>query len=289
MEYLIAFTIAVVANLFILWLRKLRWTLPPADFGGGQPRRIYFIILLQFILNFSLNIAVFISVLLAELSLWWLVIVPISFLIVSILMWKQLNEVILYLWHKLNRFESIGVIDCDQEIGNGMNYHYALVACKDELRFLGIGASKLTSDSEFINTVTRCRPEKAIQLLLLNPTDIRLVRAAQRFGREREEYRRIVVSSLRTIADIKNSRAFNMEVRFYDIEPIFRLMFIDNSICLVSYYVLGEGDGSQLPQLHLLRATEAVSCSSSFYRAFELYFDDLWERSQSWDFMQHLE
>jgi hypothetical protein len=84
----------------------------------------------------------------------------------------------------------------------------------------------------------------------------------------------------------------NIEVRFYPSAtnrdlPIFRLMFINNLICLVSYNVLGEGDGSQLPQIHLYRPDQDRDIKS-FYYPFRLLFDRLWEESAIWNFRDYL-
>jgi len=118
--------------------------------------------------------------------------------------------------------------------------------------FLGTGAAKLTREDEFENAIRRCRPEQPIRFLLCKPTYDFLIEAARRFGVDRDEYKTIVTNSLRKIAELKEKYK-NIEVRFYSQFQVFRLMFIDDSICLVSYNVMGEGDGSQLPQLHILK------------------------------------
>lgn len=288
MQYLIAFLIAVAANLLIMGLQRVRWNLPPLELGGA-PRRLHLAILIQLILHGLFNISIFVVVAMANLSIWWLIAIPVSSLVVIVLTWKQLNEVIFFLWRKLNKFVSVGITDADTEVRTGTDYKGALVLCTNELKFLGIGASKLTREPEFENALARCRPDRPIKFLLLNPTDERLVRAAQRFERDRDEYKRIVIDSLGIIAQLRDRRALNIEVRFYSTEPIFRLMFIDDSICLFSYYVLGEGDGSQLPQLHVESAPQAAPSSISFYHALELYFEKLWADSQQWDFKDYLQ
>ena len=123
---------------------------------------------------------------------------------------------------------------------------------------------------------------------LSKPTYENLTNAAMRAGKDRDEFRRIVTTSLGRIADIKNSRRLNIEVRFYPedpkFRPIFRLMFIDNSICLASYNIFGECEGSQLPQLHVVRPPENSRVVHSFYYPLHRYFDWLWELSEPWDF-----
>jgi len=66
-------------------------------------------------------------------------------------------------------------------------------------------------------------------------------------------------------------------------------MFIDRSICLASYNVFGEGDGSQLPQIHVVRAPESKREATSYYHSFELYFDHQWDSASLWDFKEYIE
>jgi hypothetical protein len=61
-------------------------------------------------------------------------------------------------------------------------------------------------------------------------------------------------------------------------------MFIDRQLCLCSYNVFGEGDGSQLPQLHLAKAALSARDTTTLYYPFDLYFSWLWNLSESWDF-----
>jgi len=142
-----------------------------------------------------------------------------------------------------------------------MNYERALKACNNQLEFLGIGAWKLTKEKEFEQTIRRCnRRNVPIRFLLTKPENPLLVQAAKQYGINSKEYQSRVRESLRKIADFKNKN-INIQVRFYPSQnkrdtPIFRLMFINDSLCLVSYHVFGEGDGSQQPQLHLKKSTK---------------------------------
>ena len=58
-----------------------------------------------------------------------------------------------------------------------------------------------------------------------------------------------VKESLRFIASLRDREQKNITVRFYQQFPAFRLMFIDDAICLMSYYIMGKGDGSKLPPI----------------------------------------
>jgi hypothetical protein len=193
-----------------------------------------------------------------------------------------------FTWHELDQLWRVGLKGADQEIRNGISYRRSLELCKNSLDFLGIGASKLTREEEFEKALLRCRPDTPTRLLLLNPTDMNLKSAAKRAGKDEHEYKELVLNSLRKITEVKKRRELNVEVRFYKETPVFRLMFIDRYICLLSYNVFGEGDGSQLPQLHVLRAPETRREVTSFYYPLEQYFRRLWESSDPWNFSDFL-
>ncbi len=199
---------------------------------------------------------------------------------------------LLFFWREVDQFWRVGLIGADEEIGRGIDYRRALQLTTHEFAFLGTGASKLTEyREEFEEALHRCTQRQPIRFLLMQPTDDNLTQAAKRADRPEQAYRRRVLRSLRTISELKRARGFPIEVRFYPEAPksVFRLMFIGNSLCLMSYNVFGEGDGSQLPQLHLVRAPESRPIGSSFYHALELYFEELWGVSTPWDFVSHLD
>jgi len=183
---------------------------------------------------------------------------------------------------------SVGVRGADRSAGAGLGYKKALELCHEHMDFLGTGAAKLTSESNFERVLARCRDDQPLRFLLSRPDTATLTAAAQRYGRDREDYARIVLGSLRKLADIKVRRALgHFQVRFYETPPAFRLMFVDNNLCLVSPTIYGRGDGSQLPQLHIARP-RGEGASESVYHAFEIYFNDLWSRSEEWDFRAYL-
>lgn len=180
----------------------------------------------------------------------------------------------------------VGIIGVDQEIRKGIDYKRALGLCRNTLSFLGIGARKLTGESEFEKAIRRCKETEPVRFLLCRPEHKQLEDAEARFGVDRQEYRKRVIDSIRIIARLREKYP-NIEVRFYQEFQWFRLMFIDRSICLVSYNLMGEGDGSQLPQLHL-STRQGEREVDSFYHVFARYFDDLWDRSECWDFCEFL-
>jgi len=199
--------------------------------------------------------------------------------------WSLAN--VFYLWQERDTFRTVGVMGVDKQIKRGIDYGKSLRLCQNELSFLGIGAAKLTGEPEFEKAVSRCRQEKAIKLLLCKPTHDLLVEAAKRYGRSDEEYQKRVKDSLRIIARLKE-RFPNIEVKFYSDFQILRLMFVDDSLCLISYNVMGEGDGSQLPQLHISKLAQTQRIENSFYYPLEIYFNQIWKSSETWDFKDYL-
>jgi hypothetical protein len=194
-----------------------------------------------------------------------------------------------FTWKELNQFWQLGLIGADRQIATGTDFKRSLELCSNSLEFLGIGASKLTRESNFDEAMQRChRSHTPIKFLLCHPSNPELQHIAMQAGRDPGEYQRTVRESLRTIAQQKNLRARNIEVRFYRSLPLFRLMFIDEWLCLASPYVFGEGEGEQWPQLHVRRIRSQRDVES-LYEPFRRYFLELWKEAAEWDFASYLE
>jgi hypothetical protein len=196
-------------------------------------------------------------------------------------------------WSQLKQFWDVGLIGADRTIHDGIDYRRSLSMCNNSLSFLGVGARKLTEvGHEFEDAIRRCnRSTRPIRFLLCRPNSQLLEKAAHGAGRQPDEYRRRVTESLRVIADLRNHRMWNIEVRFYDVPlPLFRLMFIDEWLCLASHYVFGEGDGSRWPQLHVQRSgSPAERDVNSLYHPFLEYFERLWRTATPWDFAEYVQ
>lgn len=278
MEWLVALLIGVLGNLLTLGLIWFAAKVP-SSLSRRDPRRPSHWLLRLIIFLPLLNFGLYSYVTITDQSRLWLLPIPISLTILVLFLWKQLDQ-----------FWRLGLRGADQQITKGINYHDALKLIHNELKFLGIGASKLSREEEFAHALGRCRQDQPVQLLLCSPNDRRLVSAARKFGKPENEYRDTVTNSLRRIADLRNKRDLNIEVRFYpeDCEPVLRLMFIDNSICLFSYNVWGEGDGSHYPQLHIVNLPPPKRVVQSYYYPLEVYFENLWQRASSWNFKDYL-
>ncbi len=195
------------------------------------------------------------------------------------MLWLPLRE--------LRRLWQVGIRGADRAIGSGLSYDPSLRLIQNELSFLGTGAHKLSRSTEFAKALRRCRSDVPIRLLLRRPDDPTLVAAARRAGRPENEYQANVVESLRSIARLREAIS-NIEVRFYQGDLVFRVMIVDRRIALVSYNVYGHGDGSELPQLHLVDVSEQTETAGSFFHAFERHFNERWREGEAWDFKTHL-
>jgi hypothetical protein len=191
---------------------------------------------------------------------------------------------------ELNQFWRIGLVAADAQISSGLDFSHSLQLATNSLDFLGIGASKLSGETkDFEAAVQRCqRADRPVRFLLCRPDNEKLPGMAQSAGRDPAEYQKRVRTSLQAIAEMRNSRRWNIEVRFYEDFPIFRLMFINDEICLASHYVFGKGTGSESPQLHVVRPSASRDVDSLYY-AFHSYFERFWSEAISWDFREYLE
>jgi hypothetical protein len=237
-------------------------------------------------IGFALMLALCLAANVAYIALGY--VHPLIFLVLTI------GFVSFLLWGELNRFWVVGVVSGDKSVVHGLDYEKALKLCRNGLAFAGLGADKITAARNFRDVMIRCnRPDRPIRFLLARPDSGFLRTAARHADVSEEEYVNKVRQSLGRIAELKKQRDFNIEVRFYPPScakpPRFRLMFIDSSLCLVSYYVLGEGSGEQLPQIHLRASTGGRDVESMFY-PFSLYFEDMWEAAHEavWDFVAYL-
>lgn len=188
----------------------------------------------------------------------------------------------------LVRFWSVGVAAVDVRMKSGLTPQEALESVNSRFRFLGTGASKLTSQSEaFAKAVARCNSSgNTVQLLLSKPDAENLAKSAKRVGKPSQEYREGVTRSLRKIAEVRRDRDADIEVRFYDGLTLFRLMLINDRTCVFSYNVYGTPDETDFPQLFLAR--NSANEVRSYYWGFSAYFDQQWERAQPWDFVEYL-
>ena len=191
--------------------------------------------------------------------------------------------------YELRKFWRTGIYGADAKVVDGISYAQSLKLCRNRLDFMGVGGAKLTAIPEFEAAIKRCqKKDQAVRFLLMNPVESTLQDSAQRQGQDAQEHQKRVQRSLELLARMVKERKLNIKVKFYKRSPkfhlhIFRLMFVNEYLCLVSFNEFGKHDGKESPQLHVVRSPESTD-SGNFYRAFEMYFEEVWEKhAVDWD------
>jgi hypothetical protein len=183
----------------------------------------------------------------------------------------------------------VGLVGADVRTRRGLTATDSLKLCTSDLRFLGTGGTKLTRSNEFPNAVTRCTSSgNTIRMLLSKPDAENLVAAAKLAEKPADQYKTSLTASLRLIAEMKEKRGGRIDVRFYSGVSPFRLMFINDRLCIFSYNVYGTADETEYPQLFV--ASNLNDKRRSFYWGLEQYFDRAWEAAvtSAWDFKEYL-
>jgi len=189
-------------------------------------------------------------------------------------------------WYENSRYWAAGIGGARSVATAELDPKRTLSLVRDSLDFLGTGAGKLTSEEEFRRAVLRCSAQgSTVRLLLSEPNASNLQTAAQRANKPIETYQEVVKQSLRVIADLHHNQGVDVQVRFYTGARRFRLMFVDDRECLVSYNVYASREPAlSYPAVRLIRSSEEAV--RSFYWAFQQYFNDEWEAARTWDYKE---
>jgi len=180
------------------------------------------------------------------------------------------------------RFYRLGLVDTFSNTAGGIDYQSSLRRPRHSFDFLGVGAHKLTSIPEFREMIIRCaKAGRPVRLLLSPPNNPVLRNVATRTGIDRRAYEKRVRESLKTIGDLAIMEGFNIVVKFYHAESEadfqqFRLVFIDDRICVMSYTIWDDQEGRSNPQV-VLTAGQSQDSSRSLYYTFKDYFERIWE------------
>ena len=180
----------------------------------------------------------------------------------------------------LRDLSKVGITNAFETTREGVSAAESLKQVKHELVFLGIGAKKLTETAEFDAMIRRCQNAGGkLRFLLSSPENPALEAKATHNGRNEFTYRSRVKESIREIFTRAADTGVNFEVRLYNLSqeialPHFRLMFIDEQLCIFSQLLWNESEGLDNPQL-ILRRNENTA-GSSLYQGYRSYFDDLW-------------
>lgn len=143
-------------------------------------------------------------------------------------------------------------------------------------RFLGVSAEFVVNSDIFKKVVKKkiTQEDCRFEFLLLSPNATTALRqhAASEGVPEGELRDRIKLFS--TVLQVFGSNCRNnIDAFFYEELPIFRLVFVDDDICYVSYYGAKGKKGIDTPQL-MLRKT-----NDSLYNAFSNYYTELRAKS----------
>ena len=186
------------------------------------------------------------------------------------------------------RLRKLGIMGADAEIEKGLDYKSAIKKVDKGFEFLGIGASKLTADSDaFEDAVARMsRKQLQIRMLLCDPRSSAIEGLESRAGVGVGRFRTNVNRSFTLLNELHRRFPHTLLIRLYDAKsdndlPPFRLMFINQNECLVSQNILGaDKEGKRLPQL-LLHSDRLFDSEPTFYFSYKRLFEQLWDRSEA--------
>lgn len=180
---------------------------------------------------------------------------------------------------------SLGILDAYKSTVDGVDFSSSLSLSRSSISFLGIGAHKLTQDSEFENAMNRCAQSGRVARFLLSPPDsVLLKKLAKRNQVDATKYQENVRESLQSLARYK-AKGYNIEVKHYQVQDQrdyqqFRLFIIDEKVCLLSWTVWGDQLGRNNPQL-VLRRYDGDSANQTLAQSLMDYFERLWNDPSS--------
>lgn len=183
----------------------------------------------------------------------------------------------------LGGYHSLGISTAYRSTEEGLGFEQSLTMATSSIDFLGIGAAKLTERTvAFDAAMKRCASGgKTVRLLLSDPSNPLLQTLAARNDISTDRYARNVRDSLRRIARLVSDNKLDIQVRFYPSQgnkdfKTFRLMFVDNKVCIWSWAIWDTTLGRNNPQVILLNKADGSSDCLA-YRAFHDHFNRLWE------------
>lgn len=190
----------------------------------------------------------------------------------------------LFIWFAIYQLNTAGVYGADEKIKNGLDYLTILKLTKDDFKFIGTGASKLTENKEaFKDCIRRVNSAgKVPKFILCDENSIALEKLAQQANISKDDYKKNVRNSRELLETLKEE-GLKIEIRKYNVDeislmPIFRLTLINGNFSVVSYSLFNDPKhkGEELSQVHLCDSKNSRGYSVSLYHGFEKYFDNLW-------------
>jgi len=181
----------------------------------------------------------------------------------------------------LSDVSRVGITNAFAATEQGISASASLKEVRRDLIFLGIGGKKLTDSPEFDAMLERCaRAGGNVKFLLSHPDNNALQDLATRNQRHDLSYQSRVRESIREIFTRASRVGLGFEIRLYNLNqkialPHFRLMFIDDRLCIFSQVYWSKAEGLDNPQLILRR--DKNNAESSLYQGYRNYFEDLWD------------
>lgn len=177
----------------------------------------------------------------------------------------------------------LGIINAFQSTQNGIGSESSLKIVQLKFDFLGVGAKKLSDSNEFRVAMSKAKASnRRIRLLLSSPDNKALHDLAIRNGKDKFAYSSRVRDSIRHLLHLNStSDGGVLDIKLYDLTsdfamPHFRLMFIDDRLCVFSHVIWNDQEGGDNPQLLIRNKPIKRMPEASFYNAYYKYFEDLW-------------
>ncbi len=203
-----------------------------------------------------------------------------GFLLMTILF----SPIISIPWIFLRDFSKLGIISAFTKSSEGIDIDNSLrQVSHNTLRFLGIGASKLTESREFQAAMEKCAKHgKQARFLLSPPNNPTLDAMATQNGTNPDIYKNNVRDSLRKLHRMKKEQGLDIEVRFYRTSTghnyqRFRVFMVEDDFCLLSWTVWGGHLGKDNPQILIRKPKDTGMPANSLYKALQDYFDEQWD------------
>ncbi len=179
----------------------------------------------------------------------------------------------------------LGFVFFAEQTSKAIDAGASLRLARERFDFLGIGAHKLTQSDEFEDALVRCASGNVKARFLVSPEkNSRLEKAAQRNGYVADRYTSRVRDSVQDIIRVAESKKLNIEIREYneiagDAQQ-FRLVFLNDDLCLMSWTVWDKSEGKANPQIALSKGGRQRP-ERTMYRALKDYFEDRWDAAGS--------
>ena len=199
-------------------------------------------------------------------------------------------------WWALRGLFRVGFIVAFSRTSSCIEPADSLKLAHESFVFLGIGANKLTTDPEFEAAIRRCSSGgngQTCRFLLTPPSNNFLETLALRNGGNATAYKDKVTESLKIFANLKINKKLSLDVRFYKSGEgsefqQFRLMILNDDLCLTSWTVWDDKLGMNNPQIILRRASKVADQKATLFKAFKEHFEVMWQEGEVVDLKEYL-